>query len=228
MKKIKAVVMVALVGLLASTYADPIELITNGDFETDGYTTAVANNTLQTITGWSSSYTDDKLRIDHMSTLPGGVDNTVIRMLPSNIMYQNFTTDWDADSTFTLSFNASEVSWKSSAVGNRFFPQIKAADNSAQYWIALADLDGSNDGSTTYESWTAAQTFSWTITGADLIAGGATAGQDLRLHINAASDTDSINWIDNVSMTVIPEPATLGLVVAMGGGLLWVRRVFMV
>jgi hypothetical protein len=34
--------------------------------------------------------------------------------------------------------------------------------------------------------------------------------------------------ISEATITVIPEPATLGLVVAMGGSLLWVRRVFMV
>jgi hypothetical protein len=31
-----------------------------------------------------------------------------------------------------------------------------------------------------------------------------------------------------VSLEAVPEPATLGMVVAMGGGLLWIRRVFMV
>lgn len=32
----------------------------------------------------------------------------------------------------------------------------------------------------------------------------------------------------SLNLVVIPEPATLGLVVALGGGLLWIRRVFMV
>ncbi|VGO15662.1 hypothetical protein PDESU_04247 [Pontiella desulfatans] len=227
MKKIIVAIM-ALSGLMASVHADPVELIVNGGFEEDGYTSNDVNNVARTITGWSSSLSDNKLRVDHISALPGGVDNTVIRMLPSNVMYQNLTTDWDADSTFTLSFNASEVSWKNGAVGNRFFPQIKTADNSKQLWLALADLDGNNDGST-YTEWQANQTFSWEITGQELLdTGFVSAGDALRLHINAASDSDSINWIDNVSMTVIPEPATLGLVVAMGGSLLWVRRVFMV
>jgi hypothetical protein len=36
-------------------------------------------------------------------------------------------------------------------------------------------------------------------------------------------DTQS-NWIDDVSLTVIPEPATLGMVAVFGGGILFIRR----
>uniref|UniRef100_UPI003568F9B4 PEP-CTERM sorting domain-containing protein n=1 Tax=Pontiella sp. TaxID=2837462 RepID=UPI003568F9B4 len=39
---------------------------------------------------------------------------------------------------------------------------------------------------------------------------------------------DTSNLLVDGTVTVIPEPATLGLVVMMGGGLLWIRRVFMV
>ena len=32
--------------------------------------------------------------------------------------------------------------------------------------------------------------------------------------------------IDEISVSVIPEPATVGLLASMGGGLLWIRRRF--
>ena len=41
------------------------------------------------------------------------------------------------------------------------------------------------------------------------------------------SEGQSIDFTGG-NLTVIPEPATLGLVVALGGGLMWIRRVFMV
>lgn len=52
------------------------------------------------------------------------------------------------------------------------------------------------------------------LTGATYSAAGLSGGQ-------------SLNFTGG-NLTVIPEPATLGLVVALGGGLLWIRRVFMV
>lgn len=39
---------------------------------------------------------------------------------------------------------------------------------------------------------------------------------------------DTSNLLVDGTVTVIPEPATLGLIVMMGGGLLWIRRAFMV
>jgi hypothetical protein len=34
--------------------------------------------------------------------------------------------------------------------------------------------------------------------------------------------------IDDVSITAIPEPATLGMVAMLGGGILWIRKRFMI
>jgi hypothetical protein len=34
--------------------------------------------------------------------------------------------------------------------------------------------------------------------------------------------------IDSVSLTQIPEPATLGLIAAFGGGIMFIRRRFMI
>lgn len=68
------------------------------------------------------------------------------------------------------------------------------------YSIALADM---------FVNWASVD-----LTGATYSAAGLGAGQSLDL--------------TGGNLTVIPEPATLGLVIALGAGLVWVRRVFMV
>ena len=68
------------------------------------------------------------------------------------------------------------------------------------YSIALADM---------FVNWASVD-----LTGATYSALGLAGGQSLDL--------------TGGNLTVIPEPATLGLVIALGSGLIWVRRVFMV
>lgn len=69
------------------------------------------------------------------------------------------------------------------------------------------------------------------LTDSDFTIGGANVGQELFVAFAAggytsASNTSPLN-IDNLSLTVIPEPATLGLVAAFGGGALFIRRLMM-
>lgn len=47
------------------------------------------------------------------------------------------------------------------------------------------------------------------------------AGKDIQVHVQGAGV-----WIDDMQLTVIPEPATLGLFGILGGGLLWTRKRF--
>ena len=47
------------------------------------------------------------------------------------------------------------------------------------------------------------------------------AGGVLQVHVQAAGV-----WVDDMDLTVIPEPATLGLFGLLGGGLLWTRKRF--
>lgn len=51
---------------------------------------------------------------------------------------------------------------------------------------------------------------------------------DQGLVLNAASSTGGDQLIDSVSITAIPEPATLGLVAAFGGGIMFIRRRLMI
>ena len=47
------------------------------------------------------------------------------------------------------------------------------------------------------------------------------AGKDIQVHVQSAGV-----WVDDMQLTVIPEPATLGLFGLVGGGMIWVRKRF--
>lgn len=212
-------------GLLASVNAS---LLTNGDLEADGYTAeytaeTISDNYVTSISGWIGNYTDGNLRLefDNGGRVPA-YDNTVARMQGGNWVRQNFSTGWVADDTFTVSFNACEVWWRAGGTDQNSMT-VSLMDNTGAtaYQTKIYDLDGTHGGeTTTYEDWTADQTFSFQVTGQNLVDAGATAGDELIIQF----DSVNINYLDNVS--VIPEPATLGLVAVFGGGILFIRRRF--
>ena len=86
----------------------------------------------------------------------------------------------------------------------------------------LAGADQVITGAT--ETWTLG---SWNLT---YDSSAETAGDVIALRVtNLDPDLGGNAWqntasIDNVTITAIPEPATIGLVVAMGGGILFIRR----
>lgn len=191
------------------------ELIENGDFEQDGYTETGLNNQTAAITNWTGPYANGNLRYD--TTADGNLPeqpNTAIRLLYNTSIRQNFSTSWTSNSTFVVNLNACEVWWKAATnqLGNGIFLSLRNATGK-EYQAQLIELDGTHGGSgTVYPTWESNQTHSLTFSGADLIAAGAIANEELRLNIFSKSDTDSINWIDNVSvmMTWGDRPVSVG------------------
>lgn len=183
------------------------EFIINGDFELEGYT----GNGVAAFTGWTGLETDGKLRYDGSTTASSDLPespNTMLRLLSEKSAYQTFSASWAGADTLTLSLNACEVSWKSAAVGNGVWVSVKDPVNQTDYYSVLVDLDGTHAGQgTSYASWQANQTFSFEISGADLISQGAVAGQDLNVAITSSANAHSINWVDNVSLTLANLPA---------------------
>lgn len=209
----KAIIAIAAVsGLLASANA---ELILNGDLEADGYKNSGLNNVVTNVANWAG--TTKISTTDKVIEQP----NTVFRMQGGASVNQEFSTDWGADDTFTISLNACEVYWRPT-VASGIWASLRPAGGGVEYDAHLFDTSPTHTG--VYTEWTDAMTFSHDVTGADLIAAGATAGDSLRLNLYSKD----INWLDNISVTVIPEPATLGLVAVFGGGVLFIRRRFMI
>jgi hypothetical protein len=86
--------------------------------------------------------------------------------------------------------------------------------NGPQKWVA----DWTADGQTVTSGTFAADAY---VT----LSGLSSTGGILSILVDGK---DQYTPIAQLELTVVPEPATLGLVVAMGGGLLWIRRVFAV
>ncbi len=63
----------------------------------------------------------------------------------------------------------------------------------------------------------------WTGQTLETVVTAAQAGGVLQVHVNGAGV-----WIDDMDLTVIPEPGTLGMFALLGGGILWIRKTFMI
>ena len=102
-------------------------------------------------------------------------------------------------------------------------------------WYRSNESATESDGN--YITWTAnAGDLTWSAFSEFGVTGGAVAAdttdiQSVGYYSAGSNGTGALNWtgskVINFEVTAIPEPATLGLVVAMGGGLLFIRRRFM-
>jgi hypothetical protein len=170
-------------------------LILNGNFEADGLV-GTGNNKLVPITGWNDGA---NVRVDTSDTKTPAAPNTVVRLTGGSSVFQSFTTTWNAASTFTVNFNACNVWWK---LGTQPSLTMSLQSSTGAVYVAETAATAGTAANTTYEDWTEAMTWSYTITGADLIAAGASPDEVLRLHFLSDADVNSINWLDNVSVTV--------------------------
>lgn len=230
MKKL-VITVTAISSLLASANAN---LILNGGFETytdngnevGGTSSAAFDNWV----GFGETIAPEILfdLTSSTSASPGGDGNTDLRLRSNAGLYQDFGTAWDSTDTFTVTFNASEVSWKSGGganAGNAIAVSFRSTDgNNTSFGLQTVNLDFTHDGGI-YADWSdPIQNHSITFSGADLIAGGATVGQDLRLYFQSANNADSINYFDNVAV-VIPEPSMAALLgVSLAAAVLRRRR----
>lgn len=187
------------------------ELILNGDFEQDGYTGDAGSGVMTNWTGPKAGGTV-LYDTDQSGKVPDTNPNTVARLTSNESVFQNFNTSWSSNSSFIVNLNACEVWWKTSEtqLGNGVFVSMKSAAGK-EYQAQLIELDGTHS-NITYEAWQTNQTYSLVFAGADLIAGGASANEELRLNIFSRNNNQSINWIDNVSvmMTWGDTPSALG------------------
>ncbi len=179
--------------------------VVNGDFETDGIT---GDAVTTTVTGWAGNtyMVDTASDNNEVPEAP----NTVIRLSGNKWVQQTVSGSWTSNDVFTFSFNACEVYWKSATEGNRVFAMLRDPSDNTKFFQVDIDLDGTHGGSgVTYSEWQTNQTFSFELPAYKLMdgtaegaAGGAAEGQDLRIYFYTGTAGDSINWIDNVSLTV--------------------------
>ena len=189
---------------------------------TDGWRTVNGDKT--------KSHISDKGSLD---TIPGPADNQVIELRTGSATNEFYTMSnvagaiedyaWATTETYELEFNASEwASESGETVQNAITVnlwQINVGFENEILWTATVDLDGTHDGIQTGD-WTAAQTFNLTINASGFVP---EPTGTLRLEFVGAGDSSSNQYLDNVYMTVVPEPATL-LIFGIGGLLTLPKR----
>ncbi len=97
-------------------------------------------------------------------------------------------------------------------IRNEYYGLTGGATALSVYWNSATGEGGGNIGTNSY-SWASGIGFTTVDLKKSVLETAGTWG----------SATSSVS-IDSIGLSVIPEPATLGLVVAMGGGILFIRR----
>jgi hypothetical protein len=127
---------------------------------------------------------------------------------------------WVATEVYSVSFNACELAAQggTSSIHNEITVQVNQNARPANpvrelLWTTTIDLDGTHPGGNVGD-WTAAQTFNLTIHASDFLC---PVGGWLELQFVSGGDAGvASQYLDNVYMEVIPEPATL-LLLGIGG-----------
>ena len=140
------------------------------------------------------------------------LSGTQIGLLGGGAVYQNFSETYEAGKTYSISYYLLSA-WSSSQTTYAYFTN---ADGSTEYGGDYMQWP-TYTGALVQDSW-AQFTMEYTATAAD-------AGQNIGFGIWGSAYV----YIDDVSdISVVPEPATLGLVGVVGGAMLAIRRKLMI
>ncbi|MDF7824184.1 PEP-CTERM sorting domain-containing protein [Pontiellaceae bacterium B12227] len=164
-------------------------------------------------TGTIGGRTGDFIAVDNDYTSGGGFINVNTGNIDfSGYDGQNYTVSYDIYSHADIDDNV-----YNSVDDILMFDESGAATGAGKNYY---NLDGQ-------ASWT-----TYTRTGTVDLSAGADALANILFVSNTQSTSGEAGtppryYLDNISVTVIPEPATLGLIGAFGGGILFIRRRFM-
>jgi len=219
----------------AALFTSPLQaqLISNGDFEAPDFT---GDAQTPSFTDWvysgSVALAGDE---DDSGRVPGSNPNQVARFQNNSngLLAQDLSYNWSASDVYDLSFNASETWWRSGSAGDEISVSLLQLNGSEmdlagfetddiELWFSgIIDLDGTHTGSA-MPAWTAGQTFNYTIDAGTDFSGG-TAGEALYIQFKWEDGGTSVAYLDNASLSVVPEPSALSLILAACFALSWLR-----
>ncbi len=215
MNKVKLSIIAVFAVLAATSQA---EMITDGDFSLTPVATPGFNQTTGT---WLWDGAEVAPRVDIDSRWGGGTDHYAsARSLEYGAIFQTTSEPIVSGENYTLTataFNTYNVNRGNAVIAARLYYM----DGVTRTYIPGAE--DSYTGSASTEWTTTDSTMSISYTGA-----GAAVGNNLGVEFSWEGGTANGSWIGLDKVSVIPEPATLGMVAAFGGAILFIRRKLMI
>ena len=215
----KKILCIGIVGLMAG--AASANLILNGDFETPGGSGVV--NTINTnpttgVPGWVWDGLENAPVRATDATYNSSTDNFALgHGRDTGAMFQTTGEAVVLDKDYSMTVNVFNTYV---AHGGAVLTRLYYLDGSTREYIAGAEA--------THESTTQKEGGAPGSLQIDYTGSGAAVGKLLGVEFSWQNGTGNGSWIgvDNVAINAVPEPATLGLVCMVSGGLLFVRRRF--
>ena len=156
--------------------------------------------------------------------IPGGAegsDNQAVR-LNQNSGSAAYDTghSWSSTDEFSLTFNATEANWSNSSDRTATI-EIKEIISGDTLWTQDFVLpEYSLDHNESTEDWSLAQTFTVDFAATDFTGG--TEGSDLNFVMSSSGAQRGV-MVDNINLTLVPEPSST-LLIGLGGLALMLRR----
>lgn len=226
--------------MLLATVSNAATVLINEDWQDPDVAANLRLDDTSTFAGWRFTQGNGNIfrSVDTPANgLPGGIDGTANQALQfewsgSNAEYDT-THAWSASDEFSLSFNATEMNWGNA---NERYVRIEITETVRNgsgdligtmllgQNIQLAQYDTAHDAAA--DDWSAAQTFNFNFSGADFTGG--TAGSLLTFEIGSIDPPGAGAgrglYVDNINLTLVPEPSVLSLIGLGALGLLFRRR----
>lgn len=200
-----------LLGVLAPGFlhAATVIPITNGDFQSAADTGA----TNTSVPGWNEENAANVYTYtENLRHYPVDTQTAYFANSAGTAIHQDLSYNWAVGDVFTLNFTAAEAGFRAGTAGDSMVAQLREADGTVLWSSGTLNVDGTLSGTENNYSFTGTGHLrSFTIDSSTFTAAGATPGSQLNLRF---ARVDGVNFIDDVSLSVVPEPSA-----ALLGGL---------